>query len=55
MQIFNDLKKNTIEKVHRKWDRYFLTHTEFFFNLAEIFLSEHKVYSIPTIFTYSEY
>lgn len=53
MQIYSDLNKETIEKVYKKWDRYFQTHTDFFFTLADIFEQEHKVYSIPTIFTYS--
>ena len=53
MQILNDLKKETIEKVYRKWDKYFQTHTDFFFHLSDIFEKEHKIFAIPTIFNYS--
>ena len=55
MQIFNDLKKESIEKTFKKWDRYFQTHNDFFFILADQMLAEHKFFCVPTIFTYSEY
>lgn len=43
MRIFNDLKKDSIDRVHKKWDRYFKTHTDFFFQLADVFDKEMKV------------
>lgn len=55
MQIYNDLKKDTIDKVSKKWDRYFQTRTDFFLELSEVLEKELKVYAIPTIFEASEY
>ena len=53
MQIYHELKKDTIEKVYRKWEKYFQTHTDFFFKLSDTFEQEHKVFAVPTLFTYS--
>jgi hypothetical protein len=55
MQIYNDLKKDSIEKTYKKWDRYFQTHTDFFFTLSSQMLSEHKFFCVPTVFKFSEY
>ncbi|CDW80147.1 UNKNOWN [Stylonychia lemnae] len=55
MQIYQDLKKESIEKTYIKWDKYFQNHTEFFFTLQDQMLAEHKFFAVPTIFTYSEY
>lgn len=55
MQIYQDLKKESIEKVSKKWDRYFQTRTDFFLNLSEILEKEMKVYAVPSIFECSEY